>query len=183
MGRSFTANSGTKAAVLPKNSSSTANSGTVVAVLLGMNRCSSFPLLSAPHSLFSIWTELKISKKIPGAPTWGWGEWIWLTGPSIARGNSPQRLNISSISGFERPLSSKQNWTLFHDPSGHLRRLFSSYDSNCILTKPIYSPCQFELITADITEILSKLICQSRCTIFSPIFPSLHLRHNSFSNP
>ena len=53
-GRSFTANSGTKAAVLPKGKSYTANSGTNVAVLLGMNRCGDFPLLSAPHSLFSI---------------------------------------------------------------------------------------------------------------------------------
>ena len=52
--RSFTANSGTKAAILPKGRSSTANSGTYVAVLLGMNRCGSFPLLSAPHSLLSI---------------------------------------------------------------------------------------------------------------------------------
>ena len=55
-GRSFTANSGTKAAFLPKGRYSTANSGTKVAVLLGMNRCGSFLLLSAPHSLFSIWT-------------------------------------------------------------------------------------------------------------------------------
>ena len=50
-GRSFTASSGTKAAVLPKGRSSTAKSGTMVAALLGMNRCGSFPLLSAPHSL------------------------------------------------------------------------------------------------------------------------------------
>ena len=68
-GRSFTANSGTKAAILPKGRSSIANSGTYVAVLLGMNRCVSFPLFSAPHSLFSIWTNLKRSEKIPGAPT------------------------------------------------------------------------------------------------------------------
>ena len=45
-----------------------------------MNRCGIFPLLSAPHSLFSIWTNLKRSEKIPGAPT-RWGEWIWLLGP------------------------------------------------------------------------------------------------------
>ena len=38
--------------------SSTANSGTKVAVLLGMNKCGSFPLLSAPRFLFSIWTDL-----------------------------------------------------------------------------------------------------------------------------
>ena len=33
---------------------STANSGIQAAVLLGMDRCGSFPLLSAPQSLFSI---------------------------------------------------------------------------------------------------------------------------------
>ena len=53
-GRSFTANSGTKAAVLLKGRSSTANSGTQAAVLLGMDTYSSFLLLSAPTLLFSI---------------------------------------------------------------------------------------------------------------------------------
>ena len=53
-GRSYTANTGTKVAVLSKGKSSTANSETKVAVLLGINRFGSFPLLSAPHSLFSI---------------------------------------------------------------------------------------------------------------------------------
>ena len=61
-GRSFTANSGTKAAVLPKGRSSTANTGTKVAILLGMNRCGIFPLLSALHTLFSIWIDLKRSQ-------------------------------------------------------------------------------------------------------------------------
>ena len=70
-GRSFTANSGTKAAVLPKDRSSSANSGTKVAVLLGMDRCGSFPLLSAPYYLFSIWTDLKRSGKIQGRQRWG----------------------------------------------------------------------------------------------------------------
>ena len=65
-----------------------------------MNRYGSFPLLSAPHSLFSIWTNLKRSEKIPGAPTRRWVEWIWLTGPSGLHRNSPQRLNISSIRVF-----------------------------------------------------------------------------------
>ena len=46
-GRSFTANAGTKAAILPKGRFSIENSGTQVAVLLGMNRCSNFSLLSA----------------------------------------------------------------------------------------------------------------------------------------
>ena len=83
-GRSLTENSGTKAAILPKDRSSIANSGTLAPVLLGMNRCGSFPLLS----LFSIWTNLKRSEKIPGAPTRRWGEWMWLTGPSGLHRNS-----------------------------------------------------------------------------------------------
>ena len=99
-GRYFTANPGTKAAVMPKGRFATANSGTKVAVLLGVNRCGSFPLLSAPHSLFSIWTDLQRFEKIPGAPAWRWGEWIWLTGPSGLHRNSPQWLNISSIRFF-----------------------------------------------------------------------------------
>ena len=101
-GRCFTANAGTKFAVLSRGRSSTANSGTKVAVLLWTNRCCSFPLLSALHSLFSIWTEHKRSEKIPGAPTWRWGEWIWLTGPSRLHQNSPQGLNISSIKVFDQ---------------------------------------------------------------------------------
>ena len=36
-----------------------------------LNRCFSFPLLSAPYSLFSIWTDLKRSEKIPRAPREG----------------------------------------------------------------------------------------------------------------
>ena len=100
--RFFTANSGTKSAVLLKGRSSTANSENQTAVLLGMDRCGSFPLLSATHSLFSIWTDLKRSEKIPVAPTWRWGEWIWLTGPSGLHRNSPQGLNIVSIRGFDQ---------------------------------------------------------------------------------
>ena len=78
--------------------SSSANSGTKIAVLPGMNRCGSFPLLSAPLSLslslslslFSIWRDLKRSEKIPGAPGRRWGEWIWLTGPSGLHQNSAE---------------------------------------------------------------------------------------------
>ena len=87
-GRSFTANSGTKAAVLLKGRSPTANSGNQAEVLLGMDRCGSFPLLSATHSPFSIWSDLKRSQKIPETPAWRWGEWIWLTGPSGLYRNS-----------------------------------------------------------------------------------------------
>ena len=88
---------GTNAAVLLKGRSSTANSGTKCCIFLGMNRCVTFPLLTALHSLFSIWTDLKWSEKISGAPTWRCGEWIWLTGPSGFHRNSPQRLNIITI--------------------------------------------------------------------------------------
>ena len=61
-GSSFTANAEIKVAVLSKGRSSTANSGIKVAVLLGINKCGSFPLLSAPNSLFSIETDLKRSQ-------------------------------------------------------------------------------------------------------------------------
>ena len=65
-----------------------------------MNRCGSFPLLSAPHSLFSILTDLKRSEKIPGAPSWRWGELVWLTGLSRFHRNSLQELNSSWIRIF-----------------------------------------------------------------------------------
>ena len=68
---------------------STANAGTQAVVLLWVNRCGSFPLLSAPHSLFRIWADLKISEKILGTPSWKWGDWIWLTVPSGLHRNSP----------------------------------------------------------------------------------------------
>ena len=101
-GRSFTANAGTKVAILSKGRSSTVNSGTKITVLIEINGCGSFPLLPAPHSLFSIWTYFRRSEKIPGAPTWRWGEWIWLTGPSGFHRNSPQGLNICSIWIFDK---------------------------------------------------------------------------------
>ena len=98
----FTANSWTKAAVLPNGRSSTAYLGTKVAVLLGMNRCDSFQLLSAPHSHFDIWTDLKSSERIPGTPAWRWGAWTWLTAPCGLHRNSPKGLNISSIRVFDQ---------------------------------------------------------------------------------
>ena len=62
-----------------------------------------FPVaFCTPLSLFNIWTNLKISEKIPGAPTRRWGEWIWLTGPTGLHWNSPQGLNISSIKIFDQ---------------------------------------------------------------------------------
>ena len=66
-----------------------------------MNRCGSFALISAPHSLVNIWTNLNRSEKIPGAPTRKWGEWIWPTGPSGLHRNSPQGLNIRCIRVFD----------------------------------------------------------------------------------
>ena len=98
-GRSLTANSGTKVAVLSKGRSSTANSGTKVALLLGINRRGSFPLLSAPHSLFRMWTHRKRSEKIPGTPARRWGEKIW---PFGLHRKLLQRLNISSIRVFDQ---------------------------------------------------------------------------------
>ena len=76
--------------------------GTKDAVLRGIYRFCSFPLFSAPHSLFSIWTDLKSSEKIPGAPMWWWREWVWITGPSGLHRNSPQGLNIISHQGFDQ---------------------------------------------------------------------------------
>ena len=86
MGRSFTTNSGTKAAVLHKGGSSTANSGTQDEVLLGMNKYNDFPLLSTNTGY--IWTSRSRSYgldgrgSIPGGggveifsscPDWFWG--------------------------------------------------------------------------------------------------------------
>ena len=74
-----------------------------------LNRCGSFSLLSAPHSLFSIWTDLKRSEMIPGAPTLRWGEWIRLTGPSGLHRNSRQGLNISFMRVFFFPEQRSRN--------------------------------------------------------------------------
>ena len=98
-GRSFTTNSGTKASVLPKADlpMQTQKQG---CSFTRMNRCRNFPLHSAPHSLFSIRTDFKRSEKIPGAPTWKWGVWIWLTGPSGLHRNSPQGCKYQFHQGF-----------------------------------------------------------------------------------
>ena len=53
-------------------------------------------------TLSSMWTDLERSEKITEAPTWSWGEWIWLTGPSKVHQNSPQGLNMSSIRVFDQ---------------------------------------------------------------------------------
>ena len=82
---------------------------------LGMNGCCSFPLLTAPQSLFSSWTDLKRSEKILGTPACSWGECIWLSGPSGLHRSSPQRLNISSIKVFD------QIWVHRCGPGGSVR--------------------------------------------------------------
>ena len=93
--------------------SSTANSGTKVALLLRKYcRCGSFPLFSAPNSLFSIWTDLKRPDMIPGASTLRLGEWIWLTGPSRLYRNSPKGLNSSSIKVLDQIRDPKNSITL-----------------------------------------------------------------------
>ena len=95
------AGSSLQAAVLPKAYLPLQTQEPMLQFYQGLNRCGSFPLLSAPHSLFSIWTDLKRSEKIPRAPTWRWGDWIWLTGPSGLHRYSPQGLNINSIRVFD----------------------------------------------------------------------------------
>ena len=114
-----------------------------------MNRCGSFPLLSVPHSLFSIWTDLKRPDKIPGEPSWRWEEWIWLTGSSRLHQNSPQRLNINSIRVFDQI----RNPNHPSAPSQVIRdRIFC------------------ELVTQDTWSNLQWLT-------HSPTLQSLHLRH------
>ena len=65
-GRSFTANSSTKAAVLLNGRSSTTNSATQDAVLLGMDRYGSFPLLSVLHSSLASEQTLKDLRRSQG---------------------------------------------------------------------------------------------------------------------
>ena len=90
-GRSFTGSSGTKIAVLPKGRSSTANSGTKFAVLLGMNRCSSFPLLSAPHSSLPFERTLKDLKRYQGSHRGGEESGFGYLGPLAAKCQSVSR--------------------------------------------------------------------------------------------
>ena len=99
----------TPAPILPKDRSSTANSETKIAVLLEMSRCGSFPLLSVLLFLFSIWSGLKRSENIPGAPAWRWARRIWLTGTS---GRHRRVFIISSISIFDQIRDTEINYEL-----------------------------------------------------------------------
>ena len=54
-----------------------------------------------PHHVLSLASKQTLKDlKDPRAPTWRWGEWIWLTWPSALQRNSPEGLNISSIGVF-----------------------------------------------------------------------------------
>ena len=127
-----------------------------------MDRCGSFPLLSAPHSLFSIWTDLKRSEKIPGAPAWRWGEWIWLTVPSRLHWNSPQGLNISYIRVFDQIRYPEIPITL-RPLDGHID---DNYLGEKFLTKLKFEP-QISSFTHGVLtirpprEVCSTLVCVS----------------------
>ena len=124
-------------AVLSEGRPSTTNSGTNDAVLLGINRCGSLPLLYALHSLISIGTYLKRSEKIPGSPTWKWGEWIWLTGPSALHRHSPQGLNIISIRVFGHIRDPEITITL----RPHI--LFGSVYTLIFINQGVSAPCLY----------------------------------------
>ena len=90
-----------------------------------LNRSGSFPLLCSPHSLFSIWTDLKRSEKIPGGPKWRWGEWIWLIEPSGLHRNSPQGLNINSW-----PDERSENLNQSSSPCAHKAKIFNTQNKS-----------------------------------------------------
>ena len=95
-GRSFTASTGIQAAVLPKGRSSTQTQEPGCSFTRDwMGAVASRCFLHRAVSLASEQT-LKDLWRSQGQPTWRWGEWIWLTGPSGLHRNSPQGLNISS---------------------------------------------------------------------------------------
>ena len=100
-GRSFTANAGTKDAVLSKGKPSTANSETKVAILLWINRCGNFSLLSTPTLSLASEKALKDLKISQGSQCAGEESWFGYLSPRDYR-NSPQGLNISSIKVFDQ---------------------------------------------------------------------------------
>ena len=86
---------------------------------------------------------------------------MWLIGPSGFHRNSPQGLNISSIRVF-----------------GQIR-----YPEIPITLRPhiyVFTECK-KLAFKELGGSLQSLYIMS--SAHSPTFPSLHLRHNSFSNP
>ena len=108
-----------------------------------------------PHSLFSIWTDLKRSEKMPGAPTRRWGERIRLSEPSGLHGNSPQELNISSITVFDQIRDPEIPITL-RPPN--INFFFSS--SSCVLyPSSILAVCLFLSSLSPSNSIYSIVFC------------------------
>ena len=137
-----------------------------------MNMCCTFPLLSTPHFLYRIWTDLKRSEKIPGAPMWRWGESIWLTRPSGLHRNSPKGLNITSIRVFDQIRSRDPNHPLppiyiyiyihtYHNVHDIVRVI--NMFQNAQWQKPIFQ----ELISRDLFEIETR--GQVFCIALGPV--------------
>ena len=101
-GRSFIANPGTKVAALSKGRPSTANSGTKVAVLLGINRCGSFPLLSAPTLSLASDQTLKDLKRSQEPQLGGEESGFDYLGPPDFTEIHHRVNNISSIRVFDQ---------------------------------------------------------------------------------
>ena len=135
-----------------------------VAVLLGMNRCGTFPLLSAPHSLFGIWTDLKRSENIPGAPAWRWWEWIWLTRPSGLHLTLPQGLNVSSIRVFDQIRDPEITITLRLYTGWFMKNVIPSgnwFVMSCWWKKFIWRWVRFSIVSEKTTYIFR--ICMKPC--------------------
>ena len=120
-----------------------------------MDRCGSFPLLSTSHSLFSIWTDLKRSKKIPGTQAWRWGEWIWVTGSSELHGNSPQGLNISSVMRVYWPDQRSGNPNHLPQPYNPSSELI--YGKSRILWKIFFSFCNIRIYSFNTIHMLYRI--------------------------
>ena len=88
---------------LPKAGLSPQTQETRLPFYQGLNRCGSFPLPSAPHSLFRIWKDLKRSVKIPRGTnvevmSVDLANWALRTSPKFS---TPGK-NISSIMVFHQ---------------------------------------------------------------------------------
>ena len=84
-----------------EGNSSTANSETKIAVLLVMNMCSSFLLLSTPSLSLSSEQTSKDLKRSQGPQGGGGEREFGITGPSGLHRYSPEGLNISCIRVFD----------------------------------------------------------------------------------
>ena len=84
--RSYTASAGTYTAVLPKADLPLQTQEPRLQFYQGLNRCGSFPLLSASHSLFSIWIDLKRSEWSQGHQHGGEESGFGWTSPKFTTG-------------------------------------------------------------------------------------------------